>query len=213
MHQSTMSRRLTLTEVALSTVLERARTVGFLGPGPLSVHVDHAAEYERLIPAGVGSLVDIGSGGGVPGLPIAVARPEIDVVLLDAAQRRTSFLVWAVTTLEAHDRVAVVTGRAEDVGHDATYRRSFDVVVSRGFGPPATTLECAAGLVAPGGLILISEPPGGRVWPADGVGQLGLTVHPEHRTGPIAAFVATEELDEQFPREAKPMKRRPLFEL
>mgnify|MGYP001337996822 CR=1 FL=1 len=48
---------------------------------------------------------------------------------------------------------------AHYLGHDDVYRESFDVVVARAFGPPSITAECAAGLVAPGGLSIVSEPP------------------------------------------------------
>lgn len=201
----------TLTDDGLHSVLERARAVGFLGPGPLSVHVEHAAAYTQRLPNGIERIVDIGSGGGVPGLPIALSRPELSVTLLDAAQRRTAFLLWASTELGVDDRVVTLTGRAEVVGHDVTYRRSFDAVVSRGFGPPAFTLECAAGLVRTGGLILVSEPPDGRSWPRESVSQLGLVPIPVE--GPIAIFEARDDLADDYPRTAKVMKRQPLFDL
>ncbi len=200
-----------LTDSGLHSVLERARAVGFLGPGPLSVHVEHAAAYGDALPTEVRSVVDIGSGGGVPGLPIALSRPELSVTLLDAAQRRTAFLLWALTELELDGRVATLTGRAEVIGRQARYRRTFDAVVSRGFGPPASTLECAAGLVRTGGVILVSEPPDGRDWPDDPIAELGLTRRPH--AGPIAIFEARDDLSDNYPRSAKVMKRDPLFDL
>ncbi len=201
----------TLTDNGLHSVLERARAVGFLGPGPLSVHAEHAAQYAERIPATAATVLDIGSGGGLPGLPIALSRPELQVTLLDAAQRRTAFLLWATTELELEDRVTVLTGRAEHFGQAEETRRRFDVVVSRGFGPPAATLECAAGLVRTGGHILVSEPPEGRRWPVDELALVGLRV--VVNDGPIAVFEANQDLVETYPRSAKAMKRQPLFEL
>lgn len=201
----------TLTDDGLHSVLERARAVGFLGPGPLSVHVEHAAAYTACLPEATQTVVDIGSGGGVPGLPIALSRPELRVTLLDAAQRRTAFLLWASTELGLDGRVVTVTGRAEVVGHDETHRRAFDAVVSRGFGPPAFTLECAAGLVRTGGRILVSEPPDGRSWPSESIRELGL--ERIAFDGPIAIFEAREDLADWYPRSAKAMKRQPLFDL
>lgn len=161
-------------EAALEAVLDRARTVGFLGPGPISFHVKHARAFADALPDWVEQFVDIGSGGGLPGLPIALARPELHGTLLDASQKRTAFLVWAVAELGLADRVSVITGRAELIAREVDYRGQADAVVSRGFGPPAMTVECAAGLVRDGGLVVISEPPERRAWPQGPLAELGL---------------------------------------
>ncbi|HKA02727.1 MAG TPA: RsmG family class I SAM-dependent methyltransferase, partial [Acidimicrobiales bacterium] len=84
-------------------------------------HVEHAARFlAALRPAE--RLLDLGSGGGVPGLPLAVLLPEAQVVLLDASVRRTDFLERAVGRLDLAGRAAVVTGRAEIVGHLPAWR-------------------------------------------------------------------------------------------
>lgn len=90
--------------MALAEVLERSRSAGFLGPGPVDEHIDHAhrfwaalqeaqsregAELVDQTPAG-GRLMDLGSGGGVPGLPLAVSVAELSLVLVDASQKRCS---------------------------------------------------------------------------------------------------------------------------
>ncbi len=204
---------------ALETVLHRARTVGFLGPGPIRFHVDHAMAFAAALPAEVRTFVDIGSGGGIPGLPVALERPELSGTLLDASNKRTAFLVWAVSELGLSDRIEVVTGRAEDVARDPEYRSAADAVVSRGFGPPAMTVECASGLVREGGLIVISEPPIRRAWPADGLATVSLVelphgdqegTNPDHK---VVTFQRTGELDDRYPRSAKHLKRDALFQL
>ena len=174
------------TDEQLLAVLERARAVGFLGPGPLRVHLDHARSYGSLIPASARSLIDLGSGGGLPGLPLFADNPGLRGALLDAATKRTAFLVWAAVELGVADRVDVITARAEQAAHDPVHRRQYDVVACRGFGPPALTIECSAGFVADDGCLLISEPPERRSWDNEVLAGIGLC-H-ETTAGGVALF-------------------------
>src|SRR3546814_7282522 len=95
---------------ALVSVLERSRRLGFLGPGPVEDHVRHAQGFLDALEGVTGSVVDLGSGGGVPGLVLVVERPELSVVLLDAMAKRCAFLREAVEALGADERVEVVEG-------------------------------------------------------------------------------------------------------
>lgn len=199
------------TDADLLAVLERARAVGFLGPGPLRVHLEHARNYAPLILAGAEKVIDLGSGGGLPGLPLFVDRPELAGVLLDAAQKRGSFLLWALAELGLTDRVTVVVGRAEEVAHDPNYRSQFDAVVCRGFGPPAITVECSVGYLGTKGRLLISDPPERRAWNETGLAELGVR-HVETTSG-VALFERTGPLDDALPRSARAMKRSPAFVL
>lgn len=205
---------------ALVDVLERARSVGFLGPGPVGDHVEHAGRFlDALRAAGSteGTVADIGAGGGVPGLALLVAEPALSAVLIDAAQKRCSFLLWAVSVLGLADRAEVWCGRVEEIGHEARARDRFDAVVARGFGPPSTTLECATALVRPGGRVVVSEPPQKRRWPGGPLAQLALVQVPD-RSGTgvtghegTAVFERVGVLAERFPRPAKEQQRLPLF--
>ena len=94
--------------------LERARRLGFLGPGPVDDHVAHAAGFLDALVDVSGRVVDLGTGGGVPGLVVAVARPDLEVVLVDATAKRCRFLESAVLALGLGTEV--VEGRAEVVG-------------------------------------------------------------------------------------------------
>ncbi|MGH9101557.1 MAG: RsmG family class I SAM-dependent methyltransferase, partial [Acidimicrobiales bacterium] len=151
--------------MCLAAVLVEARELGYLGPGPIEVHLDHSRGFADAIEAaaGVGScseeLMDLGSGGGLPGLALGVLWPGARVVLLDASRRRTEFLRSAVEALGLEDRATVLRARAEDVGRDAQWRERAGVVVARSFGSPAVTAECGSALVRPGGLLVVSEPP------------------------------------------------------
>ena len=158
-------------------------------------------------------IADIGAGGGVPSLPVLVARPSVSAVLIDAAQKRCSFLVWAVAELGLAERVEVWCDRAERIGHQERARGRFDAVLARGFGPPAVTLECAAPLLVDGGLVVVSEPPVPRHWPAEGLAGLGLRQRPQPPGTGVAVFERTGDLPEHLPRTAKQLQRWPLFEV
>jgi 16S rRNA (guanine527-N7)-methyltransferase len=164
---------------ALIGVLERARELGFLGPGPIEQQVDHAdgfaAVLEELDVDPSAALADLGSGGGVPGLVLLVRRPSARGLLVESMQRRAAFLRRAVAALGLGNRAAVAEERAESVGRSDA-RGTLDVVVARSFGPPAVVAECAAPLLRVGGLLVVSEPPedAGPRWPAEGLRRLGL---------------------------------------
>src|SRR2546421_4734390 len=91
------------------------------------VLLEHLGEAHRL--------VDVGSGGGLPGLPLKIARPELAVTLVEADSGKAAFLVQACARLGLTD-VEVVARRAEVVGHEARYRESFDVAVARPAAAP-----------------------------------------------------------------------------
>lgn len=198
---------------ALTAVLERAKAVGFLGPGPVADHIAHARQFGRALGSADCRFADIGAGGGVPGLPMLVAGPELRAVLIDAAQKRCSFLVWAIGELDLADRVEVWCARAEVVGREERAREAFDAVVARGFGPPAITLECATPLLVPGGRVIVSEPPTPRRWPPEGLATLGLTQRPSDPESGMAVFERTGPLDAAVPRTTKQIQRGPLFEV
>ncbi len=201
-------------ESRLLPVLEDARRLGLIGPGHLLPHLDHALGFG---PAG-GVCLDLGSGAGLPGLPLALAWPESRWTLIDGGVRRVEFLVEAVRALGIADRVTVVEGRAEELARREGLRGRFDLVVARGFGPPAVTAECGAGFLAVGGRLVVSEPPGGRPdrWPSVGLAMLGL--EPVEGEGTREAGGAAYQVlrqaapcPDRFPRRVGIPAKRPLF--
>ncbi|MHB1988470.1 MAG: 16S rRNA (guanine(527)-N(7))-methyltransferase RsmG [Acidimicrobiales bacterium] len=153
------------TLLALAGTLTEAREFGFLGAPLVEEQIDHSLGFVEIITRleGAGaprpSLVDLGSGGGVPGLVLALSLPDHEVTLLDASARRAAWLSQAVRRLGLADTVNVVCRRAEELGRLSSYRASFSLVTARGFGPPAVVAECAGPLLRPGGHLIVSEPP------------------------------------------------------
>lgn len=205
----------------LLDLLERSRTLGFLGPMPIVEQVDHADGFVSAIESSLGhppgSLVDLGSGGGVPGLVIAQRWPETSVVLLDSNERRTDFLREATDQLGLEDRVEVVHLRAETFGRDDVNRERFAAVTARSFAPPAVTAECGAPLLEPGGLLVVSEPPQAVTelrWSADGLAVVGLEVEGSVRpTGPYGyqRLRKTSRTPARYPRKVGVPNKRPIF--
>lgn len=121
---------------------------------PRGVAVKHFADSLSLLrlafPEGA-SVVDVGTGGGFPGAPLAIVRPDLEVVLLDATQKKTRFLNDACRELGLENCKAV-TGRAETLAHEPAFRESFDVAVWRGLGDLRVSAELCLGLVKVGGM-------------------------------------------------------------
>ncbi len=152
----------------LTGVLAESQRLGFLGASLAIVDVVvHARAFVGALHEVVGSVADLGAGGGVPGLVIAHDRPDLGVTLIERRQTRADFLRRVVARLGWNDRVRVEESDAERLAEGKGER--YDAVVARGFGPPERTLRVAGGLTSPGGLIVISEPPAGDRWESTSV--------------------------------------------
>lgn len=198
----------------LTALLVEARTLGFLGPGPVDDHLRHADAFAQVSSVCTASFgVDLGSGGGIPGLVLACTFPASRWVLLDAHHRRTAFLRRAVSALELADRVHVLTARAENVGHEENHRSRYDLVVSRAFGPPPVVAECAAPLLAVGGHLVVSEPPEETArWPPDQLKALGLLGDGLYPGPPrLASMTQVVLCPRRFPRRVGVPSKRPLW--
>ena len=182
----------------------------------MEAHIDHARGFAAAARAErPARVVDLGSGGGVPGLVLALVWAESALTLVDSSERRTQFLSTAVGRLGVADRVTVVRERAEDLGRTRAWRGSVDVVVARGFGSPAVVAECAAPLLRVDGEVIVSEPPVGDEgrWPPPGLALLGL--RPGHRWEDGArsyqVLVQHQPCPERYPRRTGVPAKRPLF--
>jgi 16S rRNA (guanine527-N7)-methyltransferase len=175
--------------------------------------VRHSHGFVSALETVRGTVGDLGSGGGVPGLPLALARPDLELVLIDAGHRRVVFLEEAVAALGLGDRVRVVEGRAEEVGR-GPLRGTLDAVVARSFGPPAPTAECAAPLLRVGGRLVVSEPPEGGAarWPTPGIELLGLRATSAVPGPPrLQVLEQVAPCPAEYPRRDGVPAKRPLF--
>lgn len=129
-------------------------TRGLLGPRESdrlwSRHLINSAALSTVMGEGL-SVADVGSGAGLPGIPVALARPDLSVTLIEPLLRRSIFLNEAVSTLGLSDQVTVVRSRAEDLkGPDHRY----DVVTSRAVAPLDRLVKWCLPLMASGGEIV-----------------------------------------------------------
>ncbi|MCU1357081.1 MAG: rRNA small subunit methyltransferase [Acidimicrobiales bacterium] len=208
----------------LTGLLVESRQLGFLGPGPVEPHLHHASAFAAAVDRPPARALDLGAGGGLPGLVLAASTwPDTRWTFVDAHARRSEFLADAVDRLGLGDRVEVITDRAEEVGRSVAHRGRFDLVVARSFGPPCVTAECGAPLLVVGGDLVVSEPPVDRAgaeagrWPPTGLALLGL--------GPASVIVAgspgapvhlarmrlVDVVGERYPRRTGIPAKRPLF--
>jgi 16S rRNA (guanine527-N7)-methyltransferase len=112
--------------------------------------------FLKLLPSWVRSLADLGSGAGLPGLPIKIVRPDIEVVLIESRRRRAMFLASTVRTLKLSG-ARVLEGRVEDLVDQLAGR--FDAVVMRCAGDLEEMVPRAAALAAERGVVIASGPP------------------------------------------------------
>lgn len=104
------------------------------------------------------AVIDVGSGGGMPGIPLAIARPDLRVTLLEATGKKARFLETAALDLMLQN-VDVVPERAETAGRDPAHRERYDAAVCRAVGPMNVLLELCLPLVRPGGRLLAMKGP------------------------------------------------------
>jgi 16S rRNA (guanine527-N7)-methyltransferase len=124
---------------------------GLIGPHEVprlwDRHLLNCAVVAELIGSRCQTLVDIGSGAGLPGIVLAMIRPELEVTLLEPMERRCRFLAESVTELRLAN-ASVLRGRAEDIVLRA------DVATARAVAPLDRLAELAIGVVRPGGMVL-----------------------------------------------------------
>jgi 16S rRNA (guanine527-N7)-methyltransferase len=173
------------------------------------VHVDDALTALPLL--GEGPLVDVGSGGGSPGIPLAFARPDLEVTLLEASSGKCAFLRRAVRELP---NVSVVHARAEEHAR-AAGRDHYGTAVARALGPAPVTVEWCLPLVRPGGraILYLGKPDSGRVAAVAGrlSGALREVVPvPGSRQRHLVVLQKLGRTPREFPRRPGAARKRPL---
>ncbi|MFA5056399.1 MAG: 16S rRNA (guanine(527)-N(7))-methyltransferase RsmG [Dehalococcoidia bacterium] len=99
------------------------------------------------------TVVDVGTGAGLPGMALKIVHPEIALTLIDSVQKKALFLNYLVDVLKL-DGVEIVTGRAEELAHDECYRERFDAVLARGVSKMAVLAELTLPFCAVGGVLI-----------------------------------------------------------
>lgn len=176
----------------LLAVLGRAQRLGFIGKGAdLGFEIAHSVRFGKVAfgrfgdpeaagiakgkVAGIGdagaagiaegevSCFDLGSGGGLPALAVALGWEETRWTLCEISAKRCDFLEWATRRLELDARVSVVEGSVDELVGDGkgagAHAEKYGLVTARAFAPISRVLEVSVGLLAEGGLLLVSDPP------------------------------------------------------
>ncbi len=104
------------------------------------------------------TVIDVGSGGGLPGLPLAIALPHLHFALLEATGKKARFMEQSIAALSVPN-AAVLHERAETAGHDRRHRQSYDAAVTRAVGPMNVLLELTLPLLRVGGRLLAMKGP------------------------------------------------------
>lgn len=121
-------------------------------------YLDSAAPLALgLIPQGA-RVIDVGTGAGLPGIPLCILRPDLRVTLLDAQRKRVTFLQAAIEALDLPAQA--VHMRAEDAARDEARRETYDVAVSRAVAATPTLLELTLPFVRVGGRAIAWKGPG-----------------------------------------------------
>jgi 16S rRNA (guanine527-N7)-methyltransferase len=165
------------------------------------VHVDESLSALEVVRQLEGPIVDVGSGGGAPGIPLAVALPEREVTLLESNRRKCAFLErWA----RELPNVRVVCGRAEEQRVD-----SCGVAVAKALASPPVAAEWCLPLVAPGGAAILFVGPSAE---ADRVARVAEQLAAELTESPRGLLVLRKvgPTPSGFPRRPGVARKRPL---
>jgi len=150
--QGVFSHRLPLAEKFADLLTREATVRGLIGPREVprlwERHILNCAVITELMPE-ASAVCDIGSGAGLPGIALAIRRPDLQVTLVEPLLRRTTFLDLATSTMDLTN-VSVHRGRAEELHGEAV----FDVVTSRAVAPMDRLTRWSMPLVTGGGLFL-----------------------------------------------------------
>jgi 16S rRNA (guanine527-N7)-methyltransferase len=208
-------------EGRLTEELEHAKRLGFLGPMPATEQLEHALGFVGVIESQLGrapeSVLDLGSGGGPPGLVVAACWPTTRAILVEANHRRADFLQHSLARLGVAESAQVATGRAESLGHQPDLREAFECVTARSFGRPAVTAECGSAFLSLDGRLVASEPPDALTdddrWPSTGLAPLGLVRPRMVRFGRFGYRVMEKAtpIAARYPRRLGIPAKRPLF--
>ncbi len=194
-------------------VLEANAKFNLTGAQNEAEFASHIADSLTVVPYIRGPYIDVGSGAGLPGIPVALAS-GVETTLLEATQKKAKFLTEALEALGLSARV--IAARAEDAGRDPQWREQFQSATIRAVASAPAALELVAPFLAAGGLAILQ-----RGAPEDGEGEalpaaateLACAVEGEVRIDADRRLVLirkTGPTPDRFPRRAGIAQKRPL---
>ncbi len=186
---------------------------------PHQAWVRHVLDSLTLVPYvasfDAGTVIDIGSGGGLPGFPLAIVMPDVQFTLVEATGKKAAFLQETARHLKLSN-VTVINDRAEAIGQDhLKHREQFDLVIARAVGRLAVLLELTVPLAKVGGHILAMK--GEKA--AEEITEAKAALHLLHahiietvttQTGVIVIVEKQRTTPRIYPRQAGEPKRSPL---
>ncbi len=185
----------------LEALVETPGLTSLHGEEARRVHLDENLAAVEVVRRFEGSIVDVGSGGGAPGIPLAVALPEREVTLLESNRRKCAFLErWA----RELPNVRVICGRAEEQSVDV-----WGLAVAKALAPPAVAAEWCLPLVAPGGAAILFVGPSAE---AERVASVAEQLGAKLADGPPGLLVLRKVAPTPpgFPRRPGVARKRPL---
>ena len=194
--------------------LREAQVRGLIGPRELPSAIDHARELGKVATEGLSAsprALDVGSGGGLPGLVLALDWPTWSWVLLDSYHRAAVFLREAIDGLPLGERATVAEARVEDFARDPAEKGAYGLVIGRSVASLAVMCEYAAPLLEVGGRLVVSQPPDRSGVVSDPVlERLGMRLDRITTEPSAAVFQQVTPCPPQFPRRAGIALKRPL---
>lgn len=165
-------------------------------------------------------VIDVGCGAGLPGMPVAIARPNLRVTLLESTGKKADFTRRAIDTLGLENAV-VLQERAETAGQDPDHREAYEACINRAVGPMNVLLEFAMPLVQTGGRVLAMKGPrveqeleeAGDALSLLGAGELAvIDAYPESFENDlvIVSIIKEVQTPEEYPRLPGVPKKMPL---
>ena len=183
--------------------------------------IDSLTAYDAALFDGARTLIDVGTGAGLPGIPLAVYAPHLTVTLLDSLNKRVRFLT-EVTAAMGLQNVRCIHARAEEAARTAEHRAAYDIVVSRAVARLPVLLEYTLPFVRVGGTLLALK---GRAYAeeqkearraAEVLGGGRITARPVHLPGlddvrAILTVIKERQTPAAYPRGGGAPPRRPLL--
>ncbi|WP_294344026.1 16S rRNA (guanine(527)-N(7))-methyltransferase RsmG [uncultured Selenomonas sp.] len=183
--------------------------------------IDSLTAYDAALFDGARTLIDVGTGAGLPGIPLAVYAPHLTVTLLDSLNKRVRFLT-EVTAAMGLQNVRCIHARAEEAARTAEHRAAYDIVVSRAVARLPVLLEYTLPFVRVGGTLLALK---GRAYAeeqkearraAEVLGGGRITARPVHLPGlddvrAILTVTKERQTPAAYPRGGGAPTRRPLL--